>query len=51
MALDHLDHADAARAVEDAAAEVLTTMTAMGGPDMGGSTDELGDRIAAIVAG
>ncbi|WP_341253700.1 3-isopropylmalate dehydrogenase [Euzebya pacifica] len=51
MALDHLDHTDAARAVEDAAAEVLTTMTAMGGPDMGGSTDELGDRVAAIVAG
>ncbi|WP_108668270.1 3-isopropylmalate dehydrogenase [Euzebya rosea] len=51
MALDHLGHADAARAVEDAAAEVLTTMTAMGGPDMGGSTDELGDRIAGIVAG
>ena len=51
MCLDHLGQGDAAAAVEAAAAQVLTEMTAMAGPDMGASTDELGDRIAALVAG
>ena len=49
LCLDHLGESDAAAAVEQAAASVLPTMGAMAGPDMGASTDELGDRIAAAV--
>ena len=47
MCLDHLGERGAARAVEDAAASVLSEMKAMAGPEMGGSTEELGDRMAA----
>lgn len=47
MCLDHLGEHDAARAVENAAASVLSEMKAMAGPEMGGSTEELGDRMAA----
>ena len=47
MCLDHLGERDAARAVENAAASVLSEMKAMAGPEMGGSTEELGDRMAA----
>ena len=50
MCLAHLGEEDAAAAVEAAAAGVLPSMGAMGGPDMGASTDELGDRIAEAVA-
>ena len=50
LCLRQLGEEAAADGVEDAAAAVLPTMGAMGGPDMGGSTDEIGDRIAALVA-
>jgi 3-isopropylmalate dehydrogenase len=46
MLLDHLGHAEAARAVEQAAAGVSPLL----GPDQP-ATAELGDRIAAAVAG
>ncbi|MGI9015944.1 MAG: 3-isopropylmalate dehydrogenase [Euzebya sp.] len=51
LCLEHLGQKQAAQAVEDAAAEVLTQMKAMAGPDMGRSTDELGQAIADLVAG
>ncbi len=51
MCLDHLGEADAAIAVEEAAASVLPELAAMGGPDMGMSTDEIGAVIATRVAG
>ena len=47
MCLAHLGEHGAARAVENAVASVLADMKAMAGPEMGGSTEELGDRIAA----
>lgn len=46
MCLDHLGESDAAEAVEDAAASVLPELKAMGGPDMGMSTDQIGAQIA-----
>jgi 3-isopropylmalate dehydrogenase len=49
VCLSHLGEDQAAAAVEHAAAGVLPTLNAMGGPDMGASTDELGDRIAAAI--
>ena len=50
MCLSHLGEHQAAAIVEDAAAAVLPTMNSMGGPDMGATTDRLGDRIAGAVA-
>lgn len=50
MCLDHLDQNEAAVAVEQAAASVLPELKSMGGPDMGMSTDEIGDRIAGRIA-
>lgn len=47
MCLAHLGEHGAAQAVENAVASVLADMKAMAGPEMGGSTEELGDRIAA----
>ena len=49
ICLNHLGESDGAAAVEHAAASVLPTMGAMAGPDMGASTDQLGDRIAAAI--
>lgn len=49
LMLGHLGEADAARAVEAATVEVLGSLPALSGPDMGASTAELGSRIAAIV--
>ncbi len=46
MALAHLGQVDAARSVEAAAASVLPELKTMGGPKMGMSTSEIGDRIA-----
>lgn len=46
MCLDHLGETEAAEAVESAAAGVLPELKTMGGPDMGMSTTEIGDRIA-----
>jgi 3-isopropylmalate dehydrogenase len=51
LCLAHLGQDAAAAAVESAAATVLTQMAAMAGPDMGATTEELGDRIADLVAG
>jgi 3-isopropylmalate dehydrogenase len=51
MCLDHLGESKAAEAVETAAASVLPMLGAMGGAGMGYSTAEIGDRIAAAVAG
>lgn len=51
LCLEHLGEDAAAAAVESAAASVLPTMAAMAGPEMGATTEELGDRIAAAVAG
>lgn len=49
MCLDHLGQAVAGSALEAAAAQVLPGLGAMAGPQMGGSTAEIGDRIAAAV--
>jgi 3-isopropylmalate dehydrogenase len=49
MCLDHLDEEGAAVAVEQAAASVLPELGSMGGPDMGLSTDEIGDLIAGRI--
>ncbi|MGH8897491.1 MAG: 3-isopropylmalate dehydrogenase [Egibacteraceae bacterium] len=49
MLLDHLGEAEAATAVEAAAAGALPKLGAMAGPGMGASTDEIGDRIAEAV--
>lgn len=46
MCLGHLQEAEAAAAVEAAAASVLPELDAMAGPDMGMSTPEIGDLIA-----
>ncbi|WP_370327245.1 3-isopropylmalate dehydrogenase [Euzebya sp.] len=51
LCLAQLGQPDAATALEDAAATVLVEMDAMAGPDMGATTDQLGDRIAELVAG
>lgn len=51
VCLQHLGESDAAAAVEAAAAGILPGLGAMGGPEMGASTDELGDRIADAIAG
>jgi 3-isopropylmalate dehydrogenase len=50
LCLAHLGQADAARAVEDAAASVLPELGAMAGEGMGYSTDQIGDRIAERIA-
>ncbi len=50
MCLSHLGEHEAASIVESAAAAVVPTMNSMGGPDMGATTDRLGDRIARAVA-
>jgi 3-isopropylmalate dehydrogenase len=51
MCLDHLGEHEAAQIVEAAAASVLPELKAMGGPDMGMSTDQIGEAIASRVAG
>ncbi len=50
VCLNHLGETEAAAAVEAAAVSVLPTMGSMGGPDMGASTDQLGDRIAGLIS-
>ena len=50
MCLSHLGEHRAASIVEDGVGAVLPTMRSMGGPGMGASTEQLGDRIAAAVA-
>ncbi|MCY3579064.1 MAG: 3-isopropylmalate dehydrogenase [bacterium] len=50
MCLDHLGEVEGATLLEEAVAGVLPTLKSMGGPDMGASTDQLGDRIATAIA-
>ncbi len=50
LCLAHLGEPAAAAALEAAAAGILPSLEAMGGPDMGATTAEIGDRIAARVA-
>ena len=50
MCLDHLGESEAAATVEQAAASVLPGLEAMGGPNMGATTSEIGDRIATAIA-
>jgi 3-isopropylmalate dehydrogenase len=49
MLLDHLGEHDAATRVEDAALRALAELPAMGGPEMGRTTDQIGDRIAEMI--
>ncbi len=51
MCLGHLGEAEAARALEQAAADVLPQLGAMSGEGMGYSTDQIGDLIAQRAAG
>ena len=51
MCLEHLGESEAAGAVERAAASVLPGLQSMGGPDMGATTSEIGDLIAATITG
>ncbi len=46
LCLAHLGYAEAAAAVESAAASVLPELKTMGGPDMGMSTSQIGDLVA-----
>jgi 3-isopropylmalate dehydrogenase len=50
LCLSHLGEVEAAAALEAAAGAILPTLDAMGGPGMGASTRQIGDRIAAHVA-
>ncbi len=50
MCLADLGERDAAAAVEAAAASILPHLGSMGGPEMGMSTDEIGDRIAQAIS-
>ncbi len=50
LCLSHIGETEAAEILEEAVAATVPTMRAMGGPDMGASTDQLGDRIAAAVS-
>ncbi|MFO8075108.1 MAG: 3-isopropylmalate dehydrogenase [Actinomycetota bacterium] len=50
LCLEHLGEAEAAAALEAAAGAVLPRLGAMGGPEMGYSTAEIGEAIAAEVA-
>jgi 3-isopropylmalate dehydrogenase len=49
LCLDHLGESEAAGALERAAVSVLPELEAMGGPNMGMSTVEIGDRIASRI--
>lgn len=51
MCLHQLGETDAAALVESSAASILPELDTMGGPDMGMSTAEIGDRIATMIAG
>lgn len=49
LMLASLGEADAALVLESATAQILATMPALSGASMGGSTSEIGDRIAELV--
>lgn len=50
MCLADLGETAAATQIEEAAAAILPQLRSMGGPEMGMSTDEIGDKIAASVS-
>jgi 3-isopropylmalate dehydrogenase len=50
MCLEHLGEPEAAAALERAAASVIPELQAMGGPEMGMSTDQIGDVIAERIS-
>lgn len=49
LCLDQLGRPEAAAALEGAAAAVLTELKTMGGPDMGMSTAQIGDRVVELI--
>jgi 3-isopropylmalate dehydrogenase len=50
LMLDHLGHRTAARAVEAGVEAVLPRLGAMRGPEMGMSTEDIGDAVAASIS-
>ena len=50
LMLEHLGHPDAARSLEDGVKAVLPRLGAMRGPEMGMSTEDFGDAVAAAIA-
>ncbi|GAA5228956.1 3-isopropylmalate dehydrogenase [Paeniglutamicibacter antarcticus] len=51
MCLAHLGEIEAAHAVETAVVHVLGSMEGLAGPEMGGTTSEVGERITAALSG
>jgi 3-isopropylmalate dehydrogenase len=51
MLLQHSDHPEAGAAIESAVAEVAGSLPSLAAGRMGGTTAEVGDRTAALVAG
>ncbi|HEV2685248.1 MAG TPA: 3-isopropylmalate dehydrogenase [Actinomycetota bacterium] len=49
MMLDHLGEAEAARRVEEAALRALSKLRGTAGPEMGFTTDEIGDLVAEAI--
>jgi 3-isopropylmalate dehydrogenase len=49
MMLDQLGETAAAKAIENAILNVTPTMSSMAAGKMGGTTSEIGDRVAAMV--
>ena len=49
MMLEHLGEPEAARRVEGAAMQALGRLKATAGPDMGATTDEIGDMVAEAI--
>ena len=49
MMLDHLGEPDASRRVEEAALRALSKLRGTAGPDMGFTTDEIGDLVAEAI--
>ncbi len=49
MLLEHLGERDAAARVHQAALQALGKLTTTGGPDMGYSTDQIGDMVAEMI--
>jgi 3-isopropylmalate dehydrogenase len=50
MCLAHLGEVDAALAIETAVVHILGAMEGLSGPDMGGNTEEIGQRVAAALS-
>ncbi|WP_174534798.1 3-isopropylmalate dehydrogenase [Micromonospora chalcea] len=50
LMLEHLGHPEAARSLEDGVKAVLPRLGAMRGPEMGMSTEDFGDAVAAAIS-